>query len=82
MTAPYRLLRADRNGDPCICGDKTTWHPACYARIQPGFKVRNEHGEARFLTDIEKQTYVVLRRKGCVPFVVGMRDYFRDWTPV
>lgn len=22
------------HGDPCICGDKETWHPACYARIK------------------------------------------------
>ena len=21
-----------RNGDPCICGDKTTWHKDCYRR--------------------------------------------------
>jgi len=26
--------RTPLNGDPCICGDKATWHKECYRRAQ------------------------------------------------
>ena len=24
---------SNKNGDPCLCGDKETWHPECYRGV-------------------------------------------------
>jgi hypothetical protein len=75
------MRRSKATGDPCVCGETSTWHPECYGRIADGYKAKDSHGVATIDAVICGQRYVVLHRPRCPPFVVSMRDYFKLWRP-